>query len=442
MNSPLLNAYKTQNFQEFEQLLASGKISPDINLGLGQNKKQNLLVFLCNSLDATPTPHKLTFVELLLRYGADPNIACHPPSVGYTAPLVAVLSRLNHGEHLLAYFKLLLGYGADPNFPKNMVNTIAYTDTGNYCVTALQYALEAGADKNVPINSLGWKTIDGLNVRIAEPPKYNVRNVSVLIDMRKLLESFGAISANLFNTTRNNVRANIIAARNVYVQNQQQIENQKRAEEQRKMIEQQRIAAEQQRIAAEQQRIVAEQQRIVRERTERERLEKERIERERIERERIENERIERIERERIENERIKRERERLENEKIENERIENERIENERIENERIENERIERERQEEQLRSEKSNKIKADLALRYLSWAIDNITYLGKNNEFITQQKDSTDEDSKEFIAAIESFRTCTSSILLKSGNLMPPEILAQLSIPQEYSEFFQKK
>src|SRR5687768_7091418 len=107
MSSPLLNAYHAKNFQEFEQLLASGKVHADINLGIGQNKKQNLLVYICNSLSATITPHNFAFVELLLKYGANPNVTCQPPTVGYQVPLVAVLTRLHHGEHMLGYFKLL-----------------------------------------------------------------------------------------------------------------------------------------------------------------------------------------------------------------------------------------------------------------------------------------------------------------------------------------------
>jgi hypothetical protein len=63
-------------------------------------------------------------------------------------------------------------------------------------------------------------------------------------------------------------------------------------------------------------------------------------------------------------------------------------------------------------------------------------------ETNEFINKNQGSTNKDMQEFIDMMESYKTCTSSILLKSANLMPAEILAQLNIPDEYSSFFTNK
>jgi hypothetical protein len=219
MSSSLLSTFRDKNFQEFEQLLASGKFNPDTNLGLGINKKQNLLVYICNSISETQNPSNLIFMELLLKYGADPNIRCLPPSVGYKAPLTAVLEKLSLGEHVLSYLKLLLDFGADPNFDQ-MVNTIVYLDVGDYCVTALRYVLEAGAFKNISMNSFGWLPIDSLKIRIENPKRYGVndKNLSVIVAMKELLEKFDDVSSNLFSDKRKAVAANVISYKNDYAQ--------------------------------------------------------------------------------------------------------------------------------------------------------------------------------------------------------------------------------
>ena len=166
MSSPLLQSYNTKNFNEFENLLASGKIRPDINLGLGQTQNQNLLMYISNHLTETPNPSDVTFFEILLKYGANPNTPSPSSSTNWCQrPLVAILFRLHHGSHVLPFLKLLLDYGADPNFPKNTINSICYTDIDMYCVEALQLALQAGARPNNPINNLGWLPINGLKAR-------------------------------------------------------------------------------------------------------------------------------------------------------------------------------------------------------------------------------------------------------------------------------------
>ena len=54
----------------------------------------------------------------------------------------------------------------------------------------------------------------------------------------------------------------------------------------------------------------------------------------------------------------------------------------------------------------------------------------------------KNTENRDVEDFVKTIESLKAFTSNILLKSGQLMPANIVAQLNIPDEYKDFFPGK
>jgi hypothetical protein len=423
MNSPLLTAYRKQNFQEFENILASGKVHPDTAVGLdkGNDKNLNLLVYICNSISASNNSNDYTFVELLLKYGANPNFATRTGSTTQR-PFIAVKTRLFHGPHVLQFFKLLLDYGADPNFSPHTINTITRTDSDYYMVDALRFALQAGAKKNNPINPLGWVTLDRLKTCAANPGVHQVKNLNVIHQMIQVLESHvDNVPSNLYNNKLNDTRNNATNYKQAYMQNLQQIENQKRIEEQTRLAEQARLT-EQARIA-EQQRLseqvrLAEQQRLA---------EQARIK----EQERL-AEQAQLVEQQRLAEQARLVEQQRL----AEQTRIEEQ---NRLAEQVRI----TEQQRLAEQVKiTEQTQKDEAELAGRYLSLAINNLNFLNETNNFITDNINTTNSDIKDFIQMVESLKICTSTILLKSGQMMPQNILSQLNIPDEYKQFFPEK
>jgi len=317
MNSVFVSAYTNKNISEFENLLASGKFNPDA-IGFGTNQNLSLLLHICDSIcnqnNTTDIHTNLIFVEILLKYGANPNAPTAFQILRVRSPIVAILFALQYGPHILPFFKLLLDYGADPHFPKNIINEIAYTDIDVYCVEALKMALQAGAKKNIPINHLGHLPIDALRTRVANPAAYIVKNIHVLHLMIQVLENhMDNIPVNLHNVRRNAATQNALIYKQSFAQNLQQIEHQKREEERIKLeqLRQEQMRQQAERNRLEQLRQQAERNRLeqLRQQVEQNRLEQLRQEEERNRLEQLRQEE----ERNRLEQLRQEEERNRLE---------------------------------------------------------------------------------------------------------------------------------